>query len=101
MEEIFFYIIIALVIFIIGNTIGKNQSNVEKDFLLNDDLVNKEEITNEKEIIILLKNIAENQRKIRTNTTIIATIMLIPIIISIIILLLSITIINNIFQGII
>jgi hypothetical protein len=57
-----------------------------------------DDITNEEEIIMLLRNIAKNQRIIKTNTTVIAIIMLIPILLSIFILATGTSILSTLFN---
>lgn len=57
-----------------------------------------DEISSEEEIIILLKNIAKNQKAIKTNTTVIAIIMLIPVLISIFILATGTSILSTLFN---
>lgn len=57
-----------------------------------------DEITHEEEIIMLLRNIARNQKVIKTNTTVIAIIMLVPILISIFILATGTSILSTLFN---
>lgn len=62
------------------------------------DITPYNELSSEEEIIILLRNIAKNQKVIKTNTTIIAIIMLVPILISIFILATGTSILSTLFN---
>lgn len=84
-EIISIIIIIAIVITVYAaNELLKKDKYSKTPFeTKNEDMLSYNELTTEEEIVMLLKNIAKNQKTIKTNTTIIAIILLIPIVISI------------------
>lgn len=92
--EIFFTIVITLGLSVALIALFEICKNSNKQY----DVTSYNELSNEEEIIILLRNIAKNQKTIKTNTTIIAVIMLVPILISIFILATGTSILSTLFN---
>lgn len=92
--EIFLTIVITLGLSVALIALFEICKNSNKQY----DVTSYNELSNEEEIIILLRNIAKNQKTIKTNTTIIAIIMLVPILISIFILATGTSILSTLFN---
>lgn len=93
---IFTIAILSVMTLVLINTLIGNKNEPTKYMEENIPFYN--DITPEEEMIMLLKNIAKNQRIIKTNTTIIAIILLIPVLISIIIWATGASILSTLFN---